>query len=146
MLVNSSYLPGSQKSLKWAPEAIMLFWELLQCNKKFRASIIESRRANELAILVVYYAMEYRANQSKQGVVRMCVLVLQTLSAEAQFGQGLNQKFESQDALPASIRLQGFNGSYADFVIIVWRPVLAGILKLTILVNTHAHHRQPRKT
>lgn len=30
---HTSYLPGSQKALRWAPEVIMLFWEGLQVNK-----------------------------------------------------------------------------------------------------------------
>ena len=33
MQAHTSYLPGSQKALRWAPEMIMLFWETLQVNK-----------------------------------------------------------------------------------------------------------------
>lgn len=118
MEATSSYLPGSQKSVKWAPEMIMLFWEALQCNKRFRAFIIESNRAHDFIILMLFYAIEYKTDASRQGIVRMCVFVLQTMSVESPFGNNLNKKFEGQDSLPASIRLPNFRGSYADFLII----------------------------
>ncbi|KAK2772316.1 hypothetical protein FQN53_004649 [Emmonsiellopsis sp. PD_33] len=118
MQATSSYLPGSQKSVKWAPEMIMLFWEALQCNKRFRSFIIDSNRAHDFVILCIFYAIEYKTDPSKLGVVKMCIFVLQTLSVEPDFGKNLNKKFEAQDTLPQSIRLANFRGSYADFLII----------------------------
>ncbi|EEQ89210.1 uncharacterized protein BDCG_04330 [Blastomyces dermatitidis ER-3] len=117
MQATTSYLPGSQKSVKWAPEMIMLFWEALQCNKRFRSYMIDSARAHDFVILCIFYAIEYKTDPSKLGVVKMCIFVLQTLSVEPNFGKNLNKKFESQDTLPQSIRLQNFRGSYADFLI-----------------------------
>lgn len=70
-------------------------------------------------ILCMFYAMEYRADASKQGVVRMCVFILQTMSAEPTFGKSLNINFEAQETLPLSIRQQKFRGSYADYLIMV---------------------------
>ncbi|KAK6347142.1 hypothetical protein TWF696_007221 [Orbilia brochopaga] len=115
---STSYLPGSQKSLKWAPEIIMLFWESLQCNKRFRAFLIETDRSLDFVVLLIYYALEYCADASKSGVVRMCVFVLQTLSSEPKFGKSLNKKFENQNLLPPSVRISGFSGSYAEYVIL----------------------------
>ena len=117
--MTTSYLPGSQKSLKWAPEMIMLFWETLQCNKRFRSYIIESDRGNDFAILVLFYALEYKTDPAKQGVVRMCVFVLQTLSTEPDFGKGLNKIFSDQETLPLNVRIPDFSGTYADFLIVV---------------------------
>lgn len=125
MQATTSYLPGSQKSVKWAPEMIMLFWEALQCNKRFRSYIIDSDRAHDFVILCIFYAIEYKTDTSKLGVVKMCIFVLQTLSVEPNFGKSLNKKFETQDALPQSIRLQNFRGSYADFLIIVSDLILS---------------------
>lgn len=119
MQVTTSYLPGSQKSVKWAPEMLMLFWEAVQCNKRFRSFIIESNRSHDFVILCLFYATEYRNDPSKQGVVKMCIFILQTLSVEVSFGKRLNMKFEAQDTLPSSIRINGFRGSYADYLIIV---------------------------
>ncbi|KAI9712385.1 MAG: hypothetical protein M1820_001598 [Bogoriella megaspora] len=113
----TSYLPGSQKSLTWAPEMIMLFWETLQCNKRFRSFIVDTDRAHDFTVLVLFYAMEQRADPARQGIVRMCVFVLQTMSSEPNFGRSLNKIFEAQETLPASIRIPNFHGSYADYVI-----------------------------
>jgi len=52
----------------------------------------------------------------------MCVFLLQTLSVEPNFGKNLNKKFEAQETLPPTIRLQNFNGTYADFLIHVGPP------------------------
>ena len=97
----------------------MLFWETLQCNKRFRSFIIDSNRAHDFIVLCIFYAVEHKTDASKQGVVRMCVFVLQTLSVEPNFGKNLNKKFEAQETLPPSIRLNNFRGSYADFLITV---------------------------
>lgn len=114
----SSYLPGSQKSVNWASETLMLFWEALQCNKKFRSHIIDGKVGTEFAVLVLFYALEHRNDAGKQGVVRMCVFILQTLSTEPAFGKSLNRKFAGQEALPPDVRIPDFNGTYGDYLII----------------------------
>lgn len=126
MQATSSYLPGSQKSVRWAPEMIMLFWETLQCNRRFRTFIIDSNRAHDFMILCLFHAIESKTDLSKQGVVRMCVFVLQTLSVEPNFGKSLNKKFDAQETLPQIIRLPNFRGSYADFLIISIHGLITG--------------------
>lgn len=113
----SSYLPGSQTGAVCAPEILMLFWEVIQCNKRFRSFIIDTDRAHDFMILILFYALEYRTDQPKQGVVRMCAFILQTLSVETNFGVSLNKHFEGQESLPVSMRIAGFRGTYADFLI-----------------------------
>ncbi|KAJ6130765.1 hypothetical protein N7512_003545 [Penicillium capsulatum] len=125
MQSTTSYLPGSQKSVKWAPEILVLFWETLQCNKRFRSFIIDSNRSHDFLILCIFYATEYKLDPSKQGLVRMCVFILQTMSAEPTFGKSLNVKFEGQDTLPQVIRLLKFRGSYADFLIMSIHSLIA---------------------
>jgi hypothetical protein len=70
-------------------------------------------------VLVLYYAIDQRNDPTKQGLVRMCVFVLQTLSVEPNFGKSLNKTFEGQESLPPSIRIPNFHGTYADYVITV---------------------------
>ena len=82
-------------------------------------------------ILVLFYALEYKLDATKQGVVRMCVFVLQTLTTEPNFGKRLNRKFEDQQALPPSVRLAEFDGTYADFLIIVSET----IIRTSIIAN-----------
>ena len=137
----SSYLPGSQKPLRWAPEMIMLFWETIQCNKRFRSFIVDTERGHDFIILILFYSLEYRLDPTKQGIVRMCVFVLQTLSVEDNFGTGLNKEFERQETLPASIRIDNFKGTYADFLIYVscLRQHWCGN-SLTVAVYTYTHY------
>lgn len=117
MQATSSYLPGSQKSVKWAPEMMILFWEALQCNKRFRSFIVDYTRAHDFIIICIFYATEYKTDPAMHGVVKMCVFLLQTLSVEPNFGRNLFKKFEAQDTLPPSIRLANFRGTYGDFLI-----------------------------
>lgn len=112
-----SYIPSTQSNAKCSSEMIMLFWEITQCNKRFRSFIIDTDRSHDFIILILFYALEYKLDPSKQGVVRMCVFLLQTMSVEPNFGKNLNKRFEAQDTLPSSIRIQSFNGTYADFLI-----------------------------
>ncbi|KAK8164677.1 high-temperature-induced dauer-formation protein-domain-containing protein [Phyllosticta citrichinensis] len=113
----TSYLPGSQKSLNWAPEMLILFWETLQCNKRFRSFIIETDRAHDFVVLILFYAIDQSNDPSRQGLTRMCIFILQTLSTEPNFGKNLNKKFEGQETLPPSIRIPNFHGTYADYLV-----------------------------
>jgi hypothetical protein len=100
-----------------APETLALFWELLQCNKRFRSYLIDTDRARDFVVLVLYYAIEAKDDPSKQGIVRMCVFILQTLSVEEKFGRKLNWAFTFQETLPNLLQIPNFHGSYADFLI-----------------------------
>ena len=114
---SASYIPGNQSNAKCSSEMIMLFWEITQCNKRFRSFIIDTDRSHDFVVIIIFYALDYRLDASKQGVVRMCVFLLQTMSVEPNFGKNLNKRFDTQDTLPPSIRLQSFSGTYADFLI-----------------------------
>lgn len=113
----SSYLPINQRMVPWAPDMLVLFWELLQANKRFRSFIIETDRAHDFVVMVLYYAMDASQEASKQGFVRMCVLILQTLSVEPSFGMRLNKQFVGQESLPSVLRINNFHGTYGDFLI-----------------------------
>ena len=117
---STSYLPssGNAKMIQTqAPEILMLFWECLQCNKRFRSFIIDTHRSHDFVVLTIFYAMDNRNDPSKQGLIRTCVFILQTMSVERNFGKGLNKRFEGQETLPASIKIPNFHGSYADYLI-----------------------------
>lgn len=113
----ASYVPTVSKALPWAPEMLVLFWELLQCNKRFRSFVIDTDRAHDFVILVLYYAMDAKDDPARQGTVRMCVFILQTLSVEPTFGRRLNKPFMGQDSLPSAVRIPNFHGTYADYLI-----------------------------
>ncbi|KAK2733696.1 hypothetical protein FQN57_001976 [Myotisia sp. PD_48] len=126
MQATSSYLPGSQKSVKYAPEMLMLFWEIIQCNKRFRTFIVDSNRAHDFVIICIFYAIENRMDPAKNGVVKMCIFILQTLSGEPNFGRNLFKKFEAQENLPPSITIPNFKGTYGDFLIISIHTLMTG--------------------
>ncbi|KAJ4306572.1 hypothetical protein N0V88_001376 [Collariella sp. IMI 366227] len=146
---NSSYIPGAQTTIKFAPEIIMLFWEITQCNKRFRSFIIDTERAYDFVILILFYALEYKGGRFQ---ARGCE---DTLSVEKNFGVNLNKAFEAQDTLPQSIRIAGFRGTYGDFLIqrgTDWYQSIYGLIttsqgKLTaiypallaVINNTAAH-------
>jgi hypothetical protein len=90
---------------------LVLFWELLQCNKRFRSFIIDTDRAHDFIVLVLYYAMDAKDDPARQGIVRMCVFILQTLSVEPTFGRRLNKPFVGQDSLPSILRIPNFHGT-----------------------------------
>lgn len=114
---NTSYIPSTQATARFSPEITMLFWEVTQCNKRFRSYMIDTQRAHDFVILILFYATEYKLDTSKQGVVRMCAFLLQTLSVEKNFGINLNKHFGAQDTLPPVIRIPNFKGTYGDFLI-----------------------------
>jgi hypothetical protein len=95
----------------------MLFWEVIQCNKRFRSFIIDTERSHDFVVLTLFYALENKNDPAKQGIVRMCAFLLQTLSVEQNFGKHLNKHFTGQESLPPGIRINGFDGSYADFLL-----------------------------
>jgi hypothetical protein len=113
----TSYIPGAQTTHRFAPEMLMLFWEITQCNKRFHSFIVDTDRAHDFVVLVLFYALDSRSDASKQGIVRMCAFLLQTLSVDKNFGVNLNKSFEGQDSLPAAVKIPGFRGSYADFLV-----------------------------
>ena len=142
---NASYIPGTQSSVKFAPEMIMLFWEITQCNKRFRSFIVDTERAHDFIVLVLFYALEYKSDSSKQGVVRMCAFLLQTLSVEKNFGINLNKTFTAQDTLPPAIRIQNFGGTYADFLVQVCDGVHLDSVPLLTTNSRYTSSLRPAK-
>lgn len=53
------------------------------------------------------------------GLVRMCSFILQTLSSDRTFSVKLNKPFDGHASLPTNSRIPNFQGSYADYLILV---------------------------
>ncbi|KKF96877.1 Protein HID1 [Ceratocystis platani] len=85
----TSLIPGAQNQAGFVSEVLMLFWEVTQSNKRFRAFIVDTEKCHEFV----------------------------TLSVERNFGVNLNVLFEGHNSLPMVMRIPGFRGSYADFLI-----------------------------
>ncbi|TKX26865.1 hypothetical protein C1H76_1021 [Elsinoe australis] len=110
---SGNMLSMAQRSIPWTPEMIILLWEALFTNRKYLHYVVESGRALDLMVLLVFYAKESHMD----GVGRVCIFCLQTLSAEAHFGELLNRSFEAHDTLPLSIQIKNFHGKYSDYFI-----------------------------
>ena len=80
---------------------------------------METERALDLMVVLVYYSMENKLDPAQVGLVRMCAFILQTLSSDRTFGVKLNRPFDGHSSLPAAVRIPAFHGTYADFLIIV---------------------------
>ncbi|CAG8581716.1 6258_t:CDS:10 [Paraglomus occultum] len=118
MQANNTYLPGSTKQVRCHLEMLMLFWKLLEINKRFRAYLLETDRVLDMLIVLLYYALENKNDEGQAGLVRMCAFILQAISSEREFGIRLNKSFERHGSLPGNVRIPAFHGTYADFMII----------------------------
>ncbi|GAM84062.1 hypothetical protein ANO11243_020530 [Dothideomycetidae sp. 11243] len=110
---SANMLSMAQRSVGWTPEMIILQWEALFTNRKYMHYVIDSGRALDLMVLLIFYAKEAHM----EGIGRVCIFCLQTLSAHANFGELLNRPFEAHDTLPMSIQVKNFHGRYADYFI-----------------------------
>lgn len=67
-------------------ERLVLLWQLLEHNRKFRAFVLDDpMRAPELLRVLLYFALSYKANVAMQGLVRLCAFMLQDVSSEPSF-------------------------------------------------------------
>lgn len=121
----NSYLPGSSKRVKYHIEMMMLCWKLLETNGRFKNYLMETERALDLMIVLLFYATENKLDPSQVGLVRMCSFILQTLSADRTFSVKINKHFEGHASLPINMRLPNFQGSYADYLILTIFSLIA---------------------
>ncbi|KAI7892721.1 high-temperature-induced dauer-formation protein-domain-containing protein [Mucor mucedo] len=121
----NSYLPGTSKRVRYHVEMMMLCWKLLEMNGRFRSYLMETERALDLMIVLLFYASENKLDPSQVGLVRMCSFILQTLSSDRTFSDKLNKQFEGHASLPVNIRLPNFQGSYANYLILTIFSLIA---------------------
>lgn len=118
--VNSSfsYLPGSHQEVSWSTELIMLVWDLLQCNKKFKSYMIASDRMHEYLIILLYFIREKAVDTSKWNLVRLCSYELLYITADPAFAKLLSRKFSNQSIQSNIIQIPSFNGTFSDYLIV----------------------------
>uniref|UniRef100_A0A8H7Y292 RecA family profile 1 domain-containing protein n=1 Tax=Psilocybe cubensis TaxID=181762 RepID=A0A8H7Y292_PSICU len=89
-------LPGAKKSLPYVTEAIVLFWKLIEINKKFRTFVLESEKSVDLIAYLLFYCVEIKDKPQQHGVCRAISYIVQTLSAESAFGSQLSKPIKAQ--------------------------------------------------
>lgn len=114
---NSNGLNIVQRPLVWAHEIIPLLWESLYSNKYFRAFICETGRQFELTVFLLFYILD--PNKNVEGVKRVSLLCVQTMSENPECAISLNKQFEGHDNLPSFMQIKNFHGSYADYLFTV---------------------------
>ncbi|WBW72019.1 Golgi localized protein, HID1-like protein 3, implicated in vesicle-mediated transport [Schizosaccharomyces osmophilus] len=115
----TSYLPLSQKPSIHFPELVLLAWQAILYNNRFRAYLTTSSYASDFLVAIQFYALRYRDEPKYSGLVRLCLFIVHYLSSEKVLCERLNKPcFNSQTLLtslgisiPSSI-------SYAEFIIV----------------------------
>ncbi|KAI6102753.1 high-temperature-induced dauer-formation protein-domain-containing protein [Pisolithus croceorrhizus] len=82
-------LPGSRRSIPYIPETIILFWKLIELNKKFRAYVLDSDKVVDVLAYLFCYGLEIKDKPQQHGLCRSLSYIVQTLSAEPAFGNKL---------------------------------------------------------
>ncbi|GIZ47033.1 hypothetical protein CKM354_001013400 [Cercospora kikuchii] len=116
-MTTSNFSIGKSNAGHHATEMISFLWELIQCNKRFRRYLCETKVGMDYLVIFLFYARDSVADETKQGLMRMVIFVIQSLSAEAAFCAKLNTPFLHVSSLPPVMRIENFHGSYADFLI-----------------------------
>ncbi|KAF8803522.1 hypothetical protein BYT27DRAFT_7195356 [Phlegmacium glaucopus] len=83
-------LPGAKKSLPYVTETIILFWKLIELNKKFCNFVLESEKSMDFIAYLLFHCVEIKDKPQQHGVCRAISYIIQTLSAEPAFGSRLN--------------------------------------------------------
>ncbi|USW51319.1 hypothetical protein Slin15195_G046380 [Septoria linicola] len=116
-MTTSNFSIGKNNTAHHATEMISFLWELIQCNKRFRRYLCETKVGMDFLVILLFYARDSVVEETKQGLMRMAIFVIQSLSAEAAFNAKLNTPFLHVSSLPSAMRVENFHGSYADFLI-----------------------------
>lgn len=134
---SSSYLPGSRKEIPWSMELAMLFWDLVQCNKRFKQFLIGTERMHDFFVIMLYFISDKACDEYKLNFVRLCTYELLYLTSDPSFASSLSKTFNGHGVLPGTFQLPPFNGSYADYFIIkLIKTITNKHTNLNILVPT----------
>ncbi|KAJ7752084.1 high-temperature-induced dauer-formation protein-domain-containing protein [Mycena metata] len=112
MATMNNLLPGAKKSVPYINETVILFWKMIELNKKFRGYLLESEKSMDLVAYLLCYALEIKDKPHQHGLCRAISYIVQTLSAEPSFGARLTRPVKAQ--LPTKWNAPG---TAADFFI-----------------------------
>ncbi|KAF9232146.1 high-temperature-induced dauer-formation protein-domain-containing protein [Melanogaster broomeanus] len=112
LAIANNLLPGSRKSMPYVPETIILFWKMIELNKKFRAYLLDSDKAMDILAYLLCHGLEIKEKPQQHGLCRALSYVIQTLSAEPAFGNKLSSSIKV--SIPAK---WASPGTAADFII-----------------------------
>lgn len=138
--LQQTYIPNSTKKIQFHQELLVLFWKICDYNKKFMFFVLKSGQVLNILVPILYHLNDSRSDQSKIGLIHICVFILLLLSGERNFGVRLNKPYSS--SVPMDLPV--FTGTHADLLIIGFHKLItAGHQRLqplfdcllTIIVN-----------
>ncbi|EPQ58471.1 hypothetical protein GLOTRDRAFT_114891 [Gloeophyllum trabeum ATCC 11539] len=106
----NNLLPGSRKPVPYIVDTIVLFWKMIELNKKFRVYILETDKGMDIAAYLLCYCLEIKDKPQQHGLCRAISYIIQTLSAERSFGLKLISPVKAQ--LPAKWQPVGTAGDF----------------------------------
>lgn len=109
----NNMLPGSRRSVPYVVETIILFWKMIELNKKFRSYLLEQDKSMDVLVYLLCYFLEIREKPEQHGLCRALSYIIQTLSSEQAFGLRLTFPVKSAH-IPAKWNV---GGAAADFMI-----------------------------
>jgi hypothetical protein len=109
----NNVLPGSRRSIPYVVETVILFWKMIELNKKFRSYLLEQDKSMDVLVYLLCYFLEIKDKPEQHGLCRALSYIIQTLSAEHAFGLRLTFPIKSGH-IPAKWNV---GGVAADFMI-----------------------------
>ncbi|KAF9228020.1 hypothetical protein BS17DRAFT_747084 [Gyrodon lividus] len=110
LAITNNLLPGSRKSIPYVPETIILFWKIIELNKKFRTYLLDSDKAVDILAYLLSYGLEIKDKPQQHGLCRALSYIIQTLSAEPAFGNKLSLSIKV--SIPAKWASPGTAGDF----------------------------------
>lgn len=103
----------------WATEAIMLLWELLQCNKVLKSSVSDRMMA-KLVPYLTYHVFAFCDVVQHKNLVKLAAYFLLYISSNEVWVKSLVFPMSESlaDSFPPEFRLSGFIHSTRDFLVI----------------------------
>ncbi|EPX71290.1 dymeclin 3 [Schizosaccharomyces octosporus yFS286] len=115
----TSYLPLSQKPSIHYPELILLVWQAILYNNRFRAYLTTSSYASDFLVAIQFYALRYRDEPKYSGLVQLCLFIVHYLSSEKVLCEKLNRPCLNSQTLLTSLGISALSTiSYAEFIIV----------------------------
>uniref|UniRef100_A0A673GVD1 HID1 domain containing b n=1 Tax=Sinocyclocheilus rhinocerous TaxID=307959 RepID=A0A673GVD1_9TELE len=116
-----TYLPHSCKKIQFHQELLVLFWKLCSVPPcKFLFYVLKSSDVLDVLVPILFYLNDARTNQSRVGLVHICVFILLLLSGERNFGVRLNKPYSVRVPMDISV----FAGTHADLLIVVFHKII----------------------
>ncbi|KDQ20543.1 hypothetical protein BOTBODRAFT_26557 [Botryobasidium botryosum FD-172 SS1] len=128
LAAQNNLLPGSRKAVPYVLEAYVLFWKMIELNKKFRAYLLDSDKLLEVLAYMLCFCLELKDKPQHHGLCRQVSYMIQSLSAERAFGSKLSQPIPSRMAIPAKWATSGTAGDFMVTSIYAMVATTAGAL------------------